>query len=87
MVNEEIGKLKEFIQNRTMATVPGNATIEEELYDAQINVRVKDAELQKLRGQVKNLENNLERTTEVSLCDFISIFFNIIYLLGHLYTI
>lgn len=28
-------------------------------------VRVKDAELQKLRSQVKNLENNLERTTEV----------------------
>ncbi|KAJ8318268.1 hypothetical protein KUTeg_003359 [Tegillarca granosa] len=51
LVNEEIGKLKEFIQNRTMASVPGNATIEEELYDAQINVRVKDAELQKLRGQ------------------------------------
>lgn len=84
-----------------MATVPGNATIEEELYDAQVKyksiitidnieifvnldekalkygreydgiflwqimVRVKDAELQKLRSQVKNLENNLERTTEV----------------------
>lgn len=31
----------------------------------QIMVRVKDAELQKLRSQVKNLENNLERTTEV----------------------
>lgn len=30
-------------------------------------VRVKDAELQKLRSQVKNLENNLERTTEVSV--------------------
>jgi len=29
-------------------------------------VRVKDAELQKLRQQVKNLENSLERTTEVS---------------------
>jgi hypothetical protein len=33
---EEIGKLKDFIQNRTMASVPGNATIEEELYDAQV---------------------------------------------------
>ncbi|XP_056020280.1 uncharacterized protein LOC125668582 isoform X6 [Ostrea edulis] len=64
LVNEEINKLKDFIQNRTMASVPGNATIEEELYDAQIMVRVKDAELQKLRSQVKNLENNLERTTE-----------------------
>lgn len=31
-------------------------------------VRVKDAELQKLRSQVKNLENNLERTTEVRRC-------------------
>lgn len=29
-------------------------------------VRVKDAELQKLRQQVKNLENSLERTTEVN---------------------
>jgi hypothetical protein len=27
--------------------------------------RVKDAELQKLRSQVKNLENSLHRTTEV----------------------
>ncbi|XP_022319320.2 uncharacterized protein LOC111122066 isoform X4 [Crassostrea virginica] len=64
LVNEEINKLNDFIKNRTMASVPGNATIEEELYDAQIMVRVKDAELQKLRSQVKNLENNLERTTE-----------------------
>ena len=30
-------------------------------------VRVKDAELQKLRQQVKNLENSLERTTEVNI--------------------
>lgn len=29
--------------------------------------RVKDAELQKLRSQVKNLENSLHRTTEVRL--------------------
>ena len=32
----------------------------------QIMIRVKDAELQKLRSQVKNLENSLHRTTEVS---------------------
>jgi type IV secretory pathway VirD2 relaxase len=28
-------------------------------------IRVKDAELQKLRSQTKNLQNSLERTTEV----------------------
>lgn len=39
LVNEEINKLKDFIQNRTMATVPGNATIEEELYDAQVKYK------------------------------------------------
>lgn len=38
LVNEEIGKLKDFIQNRTMASVPGNGTIEEELYDAQVTL-------------------------------------------------
>ncbi|XP_063446261.1 major antigen-like isoform X1 [Mytilus trossulus] len=64
LVNEEIGKLKDFIQNRTMASVPGNGTIEEELYDAQIMVRVKDAELQKLRSQTKNLQNSLDRSSE-----------------------
>ncbi|XP_021376581.1 protein NETWORKED 1D-like isoform X3 [Mizuhopecten yessoensis] len=64
LVNEEIGKLKDFMENRSMGRIPGNATLEEELYDAQIMVRMKDAELQKLRSQVKNLENNLERVTE-----------------------
>ncbi|XP_033738405.1 protein MLP1-like isoform X3 [Pecten maximus] len=64
LVNEEIGKLKDFVENRSMGRIPGNATLEEELYDAQIMVRMKDAELQKLRSQVKNLENNLERVTE-----------------------
>ena len=35
----------------------------------QIMVRVKDAELQKLRSQVKNTENSLERITEVKSRD------------------
>ncbi|KAK3089423.1 hypothetical protein FSP39_003511 [Pinctada imbricata] len=51
LVNEEIGKLK--ISYRIVPWL---------LY--LIMVRVKDAELQKLRLQVKNLENNLERATE-----------------------
>lgn len=64
LVETEVEQLKEFIQTRSTGRLTGNATIEEELYDAQIMVRVKDAELQKLRLQVKNLENSLERTTE-----------------------
>lgn len=32
----------------------------------QIMVRVKDAELQKLRSQTKNLQNSLDRSSEVS---------------------
>lgn len=41
------------------------------LCSLQIMVRVKDAELQKLRSQVKNLENNLQRTEEVSISVFV----------------
>ena len=42
-------------------------------------IRVKDAELQKLRSQTKNLQNSLERTTEVNIIivnieDYIVIF-------------
>jgi hypothetical protein len=36
-------------------------------------VRVKDAELQKLRQQVKNLENSLERITEVSAIFYVAL--------------
>ncbi|XP_035824067.1 golgin subfamily A member 4 isoform X5 [Aplysia californica] len=66
MLNREIDSLKDFIKNKpsTTSMTTGSATIEEELYDAKIMVRVKDAELQKLRSQVKNLENSLHRTTE-----------------------
>ncbi|KAL4239345.1 hypothetical protein ACF0H5_000162 [Mactra antiquata] len=64
LVNTEIDNLKSFIQTRNKGHLTGNATLEEELYDSQIMVRVKDAELQKLRQQVKNLENSLERITE-----------------------
>ncbi|XP_060582101.1 golgin subfamily A member 4-like isoform X4 [Ruditapes philippinarum] len=64
VVNTEIENLKSFIQTRTKGQLTGSASLEEELYDAQIMVRVKDAELQKLRQQVKNLENSLERITE-----------------------
>ncbi|KAK3586036.1 hypothetical protein CHS0354_033163 [Potamilus streckersoni] len=64
MLNSEIEKLKQFISSRTTGTVTGSSTIEEELYDAQIMVRVKDTELQKLRNQVKNLENSVERAVE-----------------------
>ncbi|XP_025092199.1 COP1-interactive protein 1-like isoform X4 [Pomacea canaliculata] len=64
MVNQEIDRLKDFIKNRPANLTTGSATLEEELYDAQIMTRVKDAELQKLRSQVKNLENSLHRTTE-----------------------
>ncbi|KAL3876263.1 hypothetical protein ACJMK2_034131 [Sinanodonta woodiana] len=64
MLNSEIEKLKQFISSRTTGTVTGSSTIEEELYDAQIMVRVKDTELQKLRNQVKNLENSVERSVE-----------------------
>ncbi|XP_052819557.1 centromere-associated protein E-like isoform X4 [Mya arenaria] len=64
LVNSEIESLKSFIQNRSKGQLTGNSTLDEELYDAQIMVRVKDAELQKLRQQCKNLENSLERMTE-----------------------
>ncbi|XP_076459730.1 uncharacterized protein LOC143292921 isoform X2 [Babylonia areolata] len=64
MVNQEIERLKDFIKNRPTNLTTGTATLEEELYDAQIMIRVKDAELQKLRSQVKNFENSLHRTTE-----------------------
>jgi len=66
MLNREIEEMKEFIKNKpsTQSLTTGSATIEEELYDAKIMFRVKDAELQKLRNQVKNLENSLQRTTE-----------------------
>ncbi|KAL8603572.1 hypothetical protein ACOMHN_022524 [Nucella lapillus] len=64
MVNQEIERLKDFIKNRPANLTTGSATMEEELYDAQIMIRVKDAELQKLRSQVKNFENSLQRTTE-----------------------
>nr|KAG5710143.1 hypothetical protein BaRGS_006662 [Batillaria attramentaria] len=64
MVNQEIERLKDFIKKKPANLTTGSATTEEELYDAQIMIRVKDAELQKLRSQVKNLENSLHRTTE-----------------------
>ncbi|GFO38259.1 protein outspread, partial [Plakobranchus ocellatus] len=66
MLNTEIENLKEFIKNKpsSASLTTGSATMEEELYDSKIMVRVKDAELQKLRSQVKNLENSLHRTTE-----------------------
>lgn len=64
LVNTEIEALKSFIQNRNKGQLTGNSTLEEELYDSQIMVRVKDAELQTLRQQKKKLENSLERMTE-----------------------
>ncbi|XP_059163894.1 uncharacterized protein LOC131946906 isoform X2 [Physella acuta] len=66
MLNREIDSLKDFIKNKpsSASLTTGSATMEEELYDAKIMVRVKDTELQKLRSQVKNLENSLHRTTE-----------------------
>ncbi|CAL1542227.1 unnamed protein product [Lymnaea stagnalis] len=66
LLNREIDSLKDFIKNKpsSASLTTGSATMEEELYDAKIMVRVKDTELQKLRSQVKNLENSLHRTTE-----------------------
>ncbi|XP_041364638.1 golgin subfamily A member 4-like isoform X2 [Gigantopelta aegis] len=66
MVNQEIDSLKDFIRNKPSSSnmTTGSTTLEEELFDAQIAVRVKDAELQKLRAQVKTYENSLERATE-----------------------
>nr|KAI8765757.1 golgin subfamily A member 4-like [Biomphalaria glabrata] len=64
LLNREIDSLKDFIKNKPSSLTTGSVTMEEELYDAKIMVRVKDTELQKLRSQVKNLENNLHRTTE-----------------------
>jgi hypothetical protein len=40
MVNQEIDRLKDFIKNRPPNLTTGNATMEEELYDAQVNVNV-----------------------------------------------
>lgn len=39
-VNEEINKLKDFIQNRIMVIVFGNVIIEEELYDVQVKYKL-----------------------------------------------
>ncbi|KAH9488364.1 hypothetical protein Btru_063331 [Bulinus truncatus] len=64
LLNSEIDSLKDFIKNKPSSLTTGSVTMEEELYDAKIMVRVKDTELQKLRSQVKNLENSLHRTTE-----------------------
>lgn len=50
-------------------------------------VRVKDAELQKLRSQVKNLENNLERTTEVRTMLIRFFVVSVIKRLGFIYLI
>ena len=36
-VSSEIEQLKEFIQNNTKGRLTGNASLEEELYDAQVN--------------------------------------------------
>ena len=36
LLNEEIEKIKDFVKNRRMSRLPGNATIEEDLYDAQV---------------------------------------------------
>ena len=35
-VSNEIEQLKDFIQNNTKGRLTGNATLEEELYDAQV---------------------------------------------------
>ncbi|XP_050391694.1 golgin subfamily A member 4 isoform X1 [Patella vulgata] len=64
LVNQEVDEIKEFIKTKPSRLAPGSATVDEELYDAQIMVRVKDAELQKLRLQVKNHENSIHRMTE-----------------------
>ncbi|XP_067672878.1 uncharacterized protein [Haliotis asinina] len=63
MLNKEIDGLKDFIRNKPNMS-SGGGTMEEDLFDAQILIRVKDAELQKLRSQVKNFENSLQRSTE-----------------------
>lgn len=36
MVNQEIDRLKDFIKNRPANLTTGSATLEEELYDAQV---------------------------------------------------
>ncbi|XP_076462124.1 uncharacterized protein LOC143294629 [Babylonia areolata] len=64
MVNQQIDRLKDFVKKRSSSTSSSNSTMEEELYDAQITIRVKDTELQKLRSQVKHFEDSLHRTTE-----------------------
>ncbi|KAL8592381.1 hypothetical protein ACOMHN_044317 [Nucella lapillus] len=63
-VNQEIADLKDFMKKRPSSQSSACATVEEELYDAQITIRVKEAELQKLRTQVKNFESSLHHTTE-----------------------
>ena len=37
-VSNEIEQLKEFIQNNTKGRLTGSATLEEELYDAQVQL-------------------------------------------------
>ena len=37
MVNQEIERLKDFIKNRPANLTTGTATMEEELYDAQVS--------------------------------------------------
>ena len=39
-VSSEIEQLKDFIQNNTKGRATGSATLEEELYDAQVNYRI-----------------------------------------------
>lgn len=38
MVNQEFDRLKDFIKNRPANLTTGNATMEEELYDAQVAI-------------------------------------------------
>ena len=50
MVNQEIERLKDFIKNRPANLTTGSATIEEELYDAQVFAAISYVRFTKLHN-------------------------------------
>ncbi|XP_036357406.1 golgin subfamily A member 4 isoform X6 [Octopus sinensis] len=65
LLGGEIAELKELMKKRSPKGLPaGSSSLEEDLYEAQIMIRMKDADLQKLKSQVTTGEVKLQRITE-----------------------
>ncbi|GAB1600062.1 golgin subfamily A member 4-like isoform X1 [Argonauta hians] len=61
----EIAELKELLKKRSPKGLPaGSSSLEEDLYEAQILIRTKDVDLQKLKSQVTTGDVKLQRITE-----------------------